>query len=231
MDNFRILPYFLEDSDSIKYARGGGWASSPIYDIGATNSRLLRIAVNSRVTAESAVQASYRIADTSIGWTDDYPAWVPFVPGKTLGDGTERATGRYVQLKFSLYPDASGELSPVIAGCKLVFEPDYPPQPPANVFAIAGNGRVLVRWTPAAEADVRGYLVYYGIAPGNYYGTDAIEGASPIAVSGASQSSITLNGLTNGTLYFIAVVAVDAADPPHAGEFSREVTARPSRVR
>jgi hypothetical protein len=31
-------------------------------------------------------------------------------------------------------------------------------------------------------------------------------------------------------LYFIAVAAIDGAQPPHIGEFSREITARPSRV-
>jgi hypothetical protein len=73
-------------------------------------------------------------------------------------------------------------------------------------------------------------VVYYGNSSGDYFGTGALEGPSPVYVRGADISSMTLNGLKNGLLYFIAVAAIDGAEPPHIGEFSREITARPSRV-
>jgi hypothetical protein len=73
-------------------------------------------------------------------------------------------------------------------------------------------------------------MLYYGYAPGDYFGGDAAEGSSPVVIPGADSSSALLTGLTNGRLYYVAVAGFDAADPPHVGDFSREVTARPSRI-
>ena len=120
---------------------------------------------------------------------------------------------------MELFPDAQGERSPVISSIHVRFEPDTPPPPPSGVNAVPGNGRITVRWSRVTESDVRGYVVYYGNSSGDYFGTGAVEGPSP-----------ALNGLKNGLLYFIAVAAIDGAQPPHIGEFSREITARPSRV-
>jgi hypothetical protein len=73
---------------------------------------------------------------------------------------------------------------------------------------------------------VRGYLVYYGITPGNYHGTGADRGPSPIDVGSATE--LDLEGLENGRLYYFTAVCYDSTDPPHRSAFSREVSARPS---
>ena len=73
-------------------------------------------------------------------------------------------------------------------------------------------------------------MVYYGYAPGDYFGSDASQGPSPVVIRGAETTSAILTGLTNGRLYYLAVAGFDAANPPHVGDFSREVTARPSRI-
>ena len=143
------------------------------------------------------------------------------------GAGTR---GRYLQLRAHLYPDASGEKTPALSSIEVTYRQDVPPLPPATVSAKPGNGRVVVRWSEVKEADVAGYVVYYGLSAGNYFGTGAAEGDSPVFVPGASTTGLTLNGLVNGTLYHIAVAAYDGAAPPHIGATSREQTARPSRV-
>jgi len=76
---------------------------------------------------------------------------------------------------------------------------------------------------------VRGYLVYYGTSPGNYHGTGAGRGPSPIDAGSATE--LDLEGLENGRLYFFAVVCYDSTDPPHRSAFSVEVSARPSGAR
>lgn len=227
LDEFAFRSHLVDKPVLARHAPGGGVAVSPVYDLGATNSKLVSIAAATRTPADSAVQWTYRIADSAVSWTDSKPEWIPFIPGRLLGSD---ASGRYVQVKICLYPDGSGEQSPVVSSVSFKYEPDLPPAPPARISATPGAGSISVYWTPAAESDVRGYMLYYGYAPGDYFGSDAAQGPSPVVVRGAETSSALLTGLTNGRLYYVAVAGFDAAVPPHIGDFSREVTARPSRI-
>jgi hypothetical protein len=82
-------------------------------------------------------------------------------------------------------------------------------------------------------------LIFFGNAPGEYFGTYAILNSmivsSPIDVG--NRTSVRIEGLTNGRLYFFAVAAYSAHDVsgdgavwlPDVGDFSREVAARPLR--
>jgi hypothetical protein len=75
---------------------------------------------------------------------------------------------------------------------------------------------------------VKGYRVYYGEAPGSYLGGDAANGTSPIDAGDSTRLEIT--GLSNGKLYYFAIVAYDDSEPPQRSSFSQEVSARPSRI-
>lgn len=231
MDGLRLRSAWIERPFLSRYAPSGGTAISPIFDLGSTNSALERIDAVYKAALESGIHWFYRSADSSAGWKDESPDWQPFLPGVALlGPGGLSPLGRYLQLKLAFYPDASGELSPSLDSLSVRFRADEPPAPPGGVSATAGNGTVTVRWKRSAEADVAGYMVYYGTSPGSYFGTGAAEGPSPVMVLGADITSLKLSGLVNGTLYLVAVAAFDRADPPHVGEFSREVSARPSRM-
>lgn len=227
LDEFSFRPHFVEKPVLAKHGPDGGIAISPVYDLGATNSRLVSISAATRTPDDSAIHWTYRIADSVVSWTDTIPEWKPFIPGRMLGVA---AIGRYVQVRMTLYPDGRGEHTPVVSSITFNYEPDLPPAPPARISAIPGDGSISVYWSPAVEADVRGFMLYYGSAPGDYFGSDAIQGPSPVVIRGADTTSTLLTGLTNGRLYYLAVAGFDAADPPHVGDFSREVTARPSRI-
>jgi hypothetical protein len=104
------------------------------------------------------------------------------------------------------------------------------------VTALARDGAVELAGKSSAGADTAGYLVYYGRARGEYFGEDAILGVSPI--DAGKQNSLRIEGLENGVLYYFAVAAYDRSEGGgapalpenfHAGEFSREVSARPLR--
>jgi hypothetical protein len=75
---------------------------------------------------------------------------------------------------------------------------------------------------------VSGYLVYFGTASGEYFGESVIQGASP--VNAGKKTSVRIEGLKNGILYYFAVAAYDRMNPANAGMFSREVMARPLRM-
>jgi hypothetical protein len=109
---------------------------------------------------------------------------------------------------------------------KISCEENLPPQPPLYISAEASDGRVRIRWQPVIETDTAGYKIYYGNRPGNYFGTDAAEGTSPI--DAGDTNSIEISGLENGKLYYFAVTSYDDAELPHESGFSREVSSRPS---
>jgi hypothetical protein len=102
---------------------------------------------------------------------------------------------------------------------------------------VALDGGVRLRWKNSPDTDTAGYLVYYGTARDDYFSEDAAQGASPI--DAGKQNAIIIDGLKNGILYYFRVAAYDrrlagsgAAVGEavfHAGEFSREVSARPLR--
>ena len=239
MDEFRLTPGFVETPALVRYPASGGTALSPVFDLGGTNASLLSIAVDTVLPGEAAVQCWYRVADEWAGWNDRSPSWVPFSPGATLSQAALPGyapvpglppRGRYVQVRLDLYPDAAGERSPLVRSLAFRYEPDPPPPPPPSLSATPGDGAIHLLWTPVGEADVEGYVIYYGYASGDYFGSDAVQGPSPVYVRGAGLSTFSLTGLANGRLYFVAVAAYDSARPPHLGDFSREVTARPSRV-
>jgi hypothetical protein len=72
--------------------------------------------------------------------------------------------------------------------------------PPGNVTATAGNGSVTLTWTAPVGAVT--YNVYRGMSAG-------AEGTTPIA-TGITATTFTDTGLTNGTVYFYVVTAVNA---------------------
>jgi hypothetical protein len=151
------------------------------------------------------------------------------MPGTDLA-GTVR--GRYVQFAVDFYPSGDGETSPYLEEIRVSYRPDEPPVPPSMVTALARDGAVTLNWKPSPDADTLGYMVYYGTARGEYFGEDAAPGSSPIDVG--KQTSLYIDGLKNGVLYYFAVAAYDrrnrtdeGGETFHAGEFSREVSARP----
>ena len=225
VDELRISSRWVERPNLGRYGTETGSAVSPLVDLGWNNTRLKSIDADIRTPGESGAAFFYRIGDFPEVWRTDKPEWIPFRPGSPL---PETARGRYAQVRIELYPDPQGSNGPVLSSITLRHLPDPPPPPPGEILAIPGEGSVLVRWSRVPEADLAGYLVFYGTSPGDYYGTEAIQGPSP--VDAGDTVSIALTGLANGRLYYIAVAAYDAVLPRRIGEFSREVSARPARA-
>jgi hypothetical protein len=181
-----------------------------------------------RFADDSAIQFFLRTADSPYDWED--ADWRPVMPGADLPDIFR---GRYVQLAADFYPSGDGETAPYLEEIRLTWRPDEPPLPPVRLNAVAGDGAVRLDWKPGPDTDIQGYLVYYGTVKSEYFGNDAIQGASPI--DAGTRTGLRIEGLKNGVLYYFAVAAYDRkgagnSGPYHAGEFSREVSARPLRM-
>ena len=227
LDELRISRRFVEDPVIQRYAAKTGTAVSGIMDLGFTATRISRIEAVYATPGDSGVEFYYQVSDT---WQNPrllktQTDWVPFVPP---GDFKDTLKGRYLQLMMVLYPDGTRNLTPRVSSLRVVYEPNEPPAPPAGLMATPGNGKVTLAWRAVNELDVKGYAVYYGTSPHNYLGTGASEGNSPVDVG--AKTSIEITGLTNGSLYYFAVVAYDDSSPPQNSTFSPEVSARPSRI-
>ncbi|MFD0679585.1 MULTISPECIES: S-layer homology domain-containing protein [unclassified Paenibacillus] len=76
-----------------------------------------------------------------------------------------------------------------------------PPAVPAGLIGTAGNGKAVLVWTANGESDLAGYKVYVSADGGANWslGTDA-----------GKATGYTVDGLTNGTTYKIAVTAYDS---------------------
>lgn len=230
IDELRLSRSFVEKPALAAYGRDPGLLLSPLADLGYGHSRLLRIEVQAKTPGATGLELSYRISDEWVGWDLERPEWIPLRAGEAL---PESARGRYVQVRAEFFPDGTGGVSPSLSALTLHYEADPPPPPPARVIAIPKDGAIQVSWSRVVDSDVAGYLVYYGTSPGNYFGSTAREGGSPVDVGNVL--SYTLSGLPNGGLLYLVIAAYDRAAAPgnpatRAGEFSGEVTARPSRT-
>jgi len=92
--------------------------------------------------------------------------------------------------------------------------PIAPPDAPAGISATSGNGQVTLNWTPVARAT--SYNVYRGTSPNH-------QTATPVA-AGVPSPPYLNSGLTNGTVYYYKVAAVNAGGE---GPRSDEVSANP----
>lgn len=215
IDELRISRKYVEQPMLSGLASSGGYAVVGPLDLEQAQSSLLSIDVEHSEPQDSKSFFYYRI--------DNQTEWVPFQPGE---DFETPPTGRYLELKFQLYPDGSGAQTPAVSSAEVQYRPNLPPPPPTGITATPGNGTIEVSWNPIQQTDLAGYIVYYGTSSGVYRAADSEAGASPIDVG--NNTSISLSGVQNGTLYYISVAAYDTAGQSHRSTLSREVSARPS---
>ena len=224
IDEFRLLRRFEAESDTPQFHPDGGVFESEVIDLGSPGARLTGISAITDTPAMSDVFIYYRMANTRSETAGGEGDWIPV----RADEPAPMNMGRFVQVRAELLPDLRTAASPVLSEIRITFIPDPPPHPPVGLVALPHDGWVEVNWLPVLQEDIRGYLVYYGLQPGRYFGSGGDLGPSPIDVGPAT--SITLSGLENGRLYYFAVSAYDAAGMHNATELSTEVAVRPARV-
>ncbi len=228
IDNFRITKEAFNKYSGDIYAtgnekfrtEGGKIMSRPM--LVSTAAVLNSVDVLMNVPDQTDVKVYVRSADNCYGWTNDFPKWKEILPGEEIG-GVE---GMYFQVGAELLPDGWGEKSPSITQIALNYTEQEAPLPPFTVFAESGDGCVTLTWSYSVDDTADGYYIYYGNRSGEYLGRTALEGPSPVRAG--NTTSITLNGLKNGTIYYFAVSAYSKVDGRINGTLSKEVYARPS---
>src|SRR5258708_19109012 len=101
--------------------------------------------------------------------------------------------------------------------CSGCIRPRTTPAPavPKGLTAVAGTATMNLSWDANTEADLAGYLVLRGEAPG-----DTLQPLTPAPITGTSYEDKTV---TPGVRYVYAIVAVDKATPPNKSALSLRV--------
>jgi hypothetical protein len=222
LDEFSIERNPSEYADLAAFSPEGGSAETSVIDLGYGGCELLRINAVWQAPGDSGVFFYYRLGAN----LEELEAgdWTPFTPGAALPSKT---LGQYLRVKAELFPDGRRSLTPRLMDFTVVYEKNMPPPPPSFVAASAGDGRITLRWSAVADSRLKGYVVYYGSKPGVYDGTESSLGPSPVRVG--NETSVTLEGLTNGKLYYFVLSSYDEYSDLR-GQFSNEVSSRPSRL-
>jgi hypothetical protein len=91
----------------------------------------------------------------------------------------------------------------------------FPPAPPKSLALISGGNGVSLLWERNTEADLGGYLVLRGEAPG--------DKLSPLTKEPIAEPSFLDTTARRGRTYVYRVVAVDRSTPPNRSEPSEPV--------
>jgi hypothetical protein len=225
LDELRISSDFVSKPNEHRYALSTGEVVTDPIDLGYGDSVVGSISAKETTPGNTSVFYYYRSANQKSSPNGLAGGWTQFTPNFPL---RSPPSGKFIQFKIELLPDGTGERTPTVSDLSFTYQPRLPPPAPAFLTATPGDGRIALRWRKVAALHLKGYQIFYGDYPGQYFGTDSSSGFSPIDVGNVT--SFDLKGLTNGKLYYVAVVAYDSSSPPHLSVFSNEVAARPSAI-
>ena len=157
----------------------------------------------------------YRREDTAVPLNPSPLSDVKFETGN-IEYGKEQC---FVVRTVQTFPSITLESAPSAPGCLTPLD-KFPPAAPKALRAVAEDGAVSLVWDQNTEADLGGYLVLRGEAPGD---TLLPLTAQPIADATYRDATVT-----PGVRYVYAIVAVDKVTPANrsAQSVREEVTAR-----
>jgi hypothetical protein len=125
--------------------------------------------------------------------------------------GTERC---YVVRRVEMAGAIAIESAPSAPVCVTPVD-KFPPAPPKNLAHIASASGVSLLWEPNREADLGGYLVLRGEAPG--------DKLAPLTPEPITNTSFTDTSVRRGRTYVYEVVALDKSAPANQSGPSNRV--------
>jgi hypothetical protein len=120
----------------------------------------------------------------------------------------------FVVRTVETYPTAQVESAPSESQCVTPSD-RFAPAAPADLAAVASAGAINLIWVANTEADLGGYLVLRGEAPG-----DTLQ---PLTAAPIQETTYRDTTVTPGVRYVYAIVAVDRANPPNVSAQSARV--------
>lgn len=138
--------------------------------------------------------------------------------------------GRYLQLKVIPVLEATEKVE--FLGVKVETHDDIPPQKPTIVSSeLRKDGEVTIYWKNDLDDEVEYYELFYGDYRKKYFGSDALNGPSPIRIKKPEKFfpvlSYTIRGLQPNRAYFFSIRSVRRDGTK--SEYSDEVEIVPSK--
>lgn len=229
IDDFRILSRVTDSSQpkNLVYDKykvdGGRFESAPI--VTSPGSVLDSLDIIDNAPPQTEVRYYVRAGDNFYNWND--PATAPKWIQVKSGEQVKGVKGRYFQVAADLFPDGAGRHTPSVTEIKINYTQVPLPTAPFRLKAVPGDGFVDLSWSYSVDENAGGYYIFYGSRPGEYLGTEANEGASPIKVDNIT--SFRLSGLKNGAIYYFALSTYSKEEEQISGGLSNEANARPGR--
>ena len=116
----------------------------------------------------------------------------------------------------SVQPHGAVQVESVASQPQCVTPTDrFAPAEPRGLVAVASSGAISLIWEANTDADLGGYLVLRGEAPG-----DTLQAITPAPIQETTYRDTTV---TPGVRYVYAIVAVDRATPPNVSAQSQRV--------
>ncbi len=239
MDDLRIQRTWVDKPELGAASKEPGYAVIGPIDLGHDGARITEFDALYRTPGNSGLRFSMlqRETFTSYDHFTDSLIWAPLSPRSmyehTISSDISAGSGfgRYLFVRIDFLPDGSAKNIPIVQN--LVFHYEHNPIPPAPLTITAQPGDETIRlfWREVIGAE--GYLLYYGDAPGNYFGRDSTLGVSPVNVGNVDE--VLLEGLENDKMYYFRLATYDSFNNPERGFFrerklSGEIFARPSRM-
>ncbi len=223
LDEFRVQEFEPVESVLDEYSEGAGILTTRAFDLERSGATLRFIDLETLEPDNTESALFMRTGDAIDRFGAPDGDWEPVeLTNRSVRDRLRR----FVQFRIELFPDGRLSATPEIERLVMRYIPNRPPGPPGRVRVTEGDGRLALSWSRAPGVDVKGYRVYYGTRPGEYFGDDAAEGPSPVDVG--DTTSFELSGLENGRSYYMTVVAYDEVNDGEGIE-AEEVRGRPRR--
>lgn len=176
------LPSVHISDVSFRPTQQSGMAISEVYDAGSSSSGRFRYTADE--PAGSSIQFFIRFSEHA--FNSDAPD-AGSLKWKRIRNQTDNiGRFRFFQWKALFNADPTGSVSPVLRETTLTRFALEPPARPGGLRAIeelSGGDSVCLEWRNVPEPEIEsegGYIVYYGLKPGEYLGHVRIQNGKPI---------------------------------------------------
>ena len=132
--------------------------------------------------------------------------WTALSPDDVSEETILADFGRYLFLRMDFLPDGSPDNIPFVQNITLRYERDPALPAPGNIVVLPGDASLRLFWDRVLGAE--GYLLYYGEAPGSYFGRDSSLGTSPIDLGNVNE--LVLEGLVPRKMYYFRIASYNA---------------------
>ena len=223
IDEFRISGTTDSEPRLVAYSGDSGRAITGPIELAGPGTRVEDILVRTAEPGRTDTRVWYRVADMVVDSRPEtaLPGEWRQVPANGVLDATVR--GAFLQVRFDLLADATGQNAPRVQELVVHYRPELPPPPPRLIDGTSVPAGVRLSWDPIRQDDIAGYRVYIGERTGRYLGTRGVSSPRDIG----PDTTVTIDGLEPDRAYVFALETYDRHG--RTSRLSQEIQVRAGR--